>query len=89
MLSVCAAWGLDPFAGQVWLLKQKGRDADGEERWRPAAGRDGYLAIANRQADFKGVQGDVVRERDYFAMDWEARENGMCPQDRRTATSRT
>ena len=79
MLAVCAAWGLDPFAGQVWLLKQKGRDASGQERWRPAAGRDGYLAIANRQPDFLGVQGDVVREQDTFKVAWQTLDNGMRP----------
>jgi hypothetical protein len=76
MLAVCAAWGLDPFAGQVWLLKQKGRDAEGVERWRPSAGRDGYLAIANRQPDFRGIAGDVVRERDYYAVEWKTAEDG-------------
>ena len=82
MLAICASWGLDPFAGQVWLIKQKGRNADGAEHWKPAAGRDGYLAIANRQGDYKGVQGDVVRERDYFAVDWEPHPdgNGMFPR---------
>ena len=79
MLAVCSAWGLDPFAGQVWLLKQKGRDASGQERWRPAAGRDGYLAIANRQADYRGVTGDVVREDDTFAVEWQTDEVGMRP----------
>lgn len=79
MLAVCAAWGLDPFAGQVWLIKQKGRDASGAEHWRPAAGRDGYLAIANRQVDFRGVQGDVVREGDHYAVTWETTPEGMFP----------
>jgi hypothetical protein len=79
MMAVCAAWGLDPFAGQVWLLKQKGRDAEGSERWRPAAGRDGYLAIANRQPDYRGVTGDVVRESDRFRVEWQTEENGMRP----------
>jgi RecT family len=80
MLAVCAAWGLDPFAGQVWLIKQKGRDASGTERWRPAAGRDGYLAIANRQPDFKGLTGDVVRQMDRFEVEWMTTEAGMFPR---------
>ena len=79
MMAVCAAWGLDPFAGQVWLLKQKGRDAEGQERWRPAAGRDGYLAIANRQSDYIGITGDVVREDDLFSVEWATEDNGMRP----------
>ena len=79
MMAVCAAWGLDPFAGQVWLIKQKGRDADGAEKWRPAAGRDGYLAIANRQPDYIGITGDVVREKDVFSVRWLTGENGMRP----------
>jgi hypothetical protein len=79
MLAVCAAWGLDPFAGQVWLIKQKGRSEDGAERWRPSAGRDGYLAIANRQTDFKGVQGDVVRQHDKFDVEWQSTPDGMFP----------
>lgn len=80
-LAFCAQWQLDPFAGQIWLIKQKGRDGEGRDRYRPAAGRDGFLAIANRQSDFIGVVGDVVRANDIYGVKWEEDEKngGMKP----------
>lgn len=74
LVAITLRWGLDPFAGHVYLIKQR----DGS--FKPAAGRDGYLAIANQQEDFLGVQGDVERDGDTFSVEWVTERDGMRPQ---------
>jgi len=75
-LAICEQYELSPFLGQIWLIEtnEKIRDAEGKEtnrkRKRPAAGRDGYLAIAQRTGLLKGVQSDVVFAHDTFEVDW-------------------
>jgi hypothetical protein len=75
-LAICEQYELSPFLGQIWLIEtnEKIRDGEGREtnrkRKRPAAGRDGYLAIAQRTGLLKGVQSDVVCEHDTFEVDW-------------------
>lgn len=65
-LAFCAQWQLDPFAKQVWLMEVRGTNADGSKKLSVVCGRDGYLAIANRQPDFLGIDGDVVHAQDHF-----------------------
>lgn len=64
-LALCQKWNLDPFLGQVWLIEQKGKNGK-PGRLRPAIGRDGYLAVAQRQPSFEGLTSAVVCERDEF-----------------------
>lgn len=59
-LELCARYQLDPFAKQIWAVKMKGR-------MTIFASRDGLLALANRNPEFEGMDGDVVREHDKFA----------------------
>lgn len=66
-LELCARYELDPFAKQIWAAKMGGRLAI-------IVSRDGLLAIANRQSDFLGMDGDVVREKDEFMV--ERRDDG-------------
>jgi hypothetical protein len=68
-LAVCASYGLDPVMGQIWLIPQKARGRDGtegERKYRPAVGRDGFLATARRDGRYRGMQYGVVCEHDVF-----------------------
>lgn len=70
-LVTCATYGLSPVMGQIWLIPQNVTVRDGdadrkEKRYRPAVGRDGYLAIAHRDPRFKGLAGATVCEFDTF-----------------------
>lgn len=68
-LGICARWGLDPVAGQIWLIEQKVKGRDGNPdtyRQKPAVGRDGFLAIARRSPTFKGMEYDTVCANDEF-----------------------
>lgn len=64
-LEIAARYELDPFAGQIYAVKMPGKNGS---RGRVAiiTGRDGFLTIANRHADFEGIEGDVVRDNDDF-----------------------
>lgn len=71
-LAICAKWGLDPVAGQIWLIetKVKGRDGNPDTyRKRPAVGRDGYLAIANSTPGYRGMHSGVVCALDVFEVE--------------------
>lgn len=75
-LAVCASYGLDPIMGHVWLIPQRVKVRDGEaeswqDRYRPAVGRDGYLAVAHRDSRFAGLQSGVVCEHDTFEVAYE------------------
>ncbi|MBR1602545.1 MAG: phage recombination protein Bet [Synergistaceae bacterium] len=59
-LHLANSYGLDPFARDIWFIK------DGSARPIIMTSRDGYLKIANRSADFDGLEADVVYEGDLF-----------------------
>lgn len=58
-LELSARYELDPFAKQIWAVKI-------QNKVQVIISRDGLLAIANRHADFRGVESDVVRKHDHF-----------------------
>lgn len=64
-LELAARYELDPFAGQIYAVKMPGKNG-GRGRVTIITSRDGFLTIANRFADFEGMEGDVVREKDTF-----------------------
>jgi phage recombination protein Bet len=71
--SLAERYELDPFAKEIWCicnLNQDGsRKLDSSGRPYPAqitASRDGFLAIANRNPAFDGMDSDVVCENDTF-----------------------
>jgi phage recombination protein Bet len=64
-LELCARYELDPFAGQIYCSKMKGKNG-APGRIAIIVGRDGMLTIANRSPDFKGFDSDVVRKGDKF-----------------------
>ncbi len=64
-LELCARYELDPFAGQIYCAKMGGRDGE-SGRMTIIVGRDGFLRIAERHADYEGFDSDVVREKDSF-----------------------
>lgn len=79
-LATCAAYQLDPVMGQIWLIPQKVRVQDGDAtvnvtRYRPAVGRDGYLAIARREPRYMGLKGQVVCEHDTFEVEYDGSEH--------------
>lgn len=62
LLELAARYQLDPFARHIWAAKFQGPSG-------PASivvGRDGYLAIAEKYDDYRGMDGDVVRKNDTF-----------------------
>jgi phage recombination protein Bet len=61
-LELCARYQLDPFAKQIWAAKMGGQNGP----ITIMVSRDGLLSLANRSADFEGMDGDVVRENDGF-----------------------
>jgi phage recombination protein Bet len=61
-LEICARYQLDPFAKQIWCARMGG----GGGGITIMVSRDGLLALANRNPDFAGMDGDVVRENDTF-----------------------
>lgn len=63
-LEVAARYELDPFAKQIFAAKI-------DNRVQIIVSRDGLLAHAHRQADFKGLIGDVVHENDTFQISYE------------------
>lgn len=75
-LAICASYGLDPVMGQVWLIPQRVKVRDGDSdswqnKYRPACGRDGYLAIARRDPRYKGMKYAVIHERDTFEVEYD------------------
>lgn len=75
-MAICYQHGLSPFAGLIHLYEQRVmvRNAAGREeevvRHRPAAGRDGFLAIAQQSGLMRGLHGDVVCANDHFDVAW-------------------
>lgn len=78
LIAVSRESGLSVFRGELFAIDTQEMLRDGQgtlsERWtkRPAAGRDGLLAVARRQKGFRGVTGDVVCANDAFDVDWSA-----------------
>lgn len=62
-LELAQRYQLDPFAREIWCVDMGGGGKT------IMAGRDGYLAIANRHPAFDGLESDVVREGDTFERD--------------------
>lgn len=63
-LAVASEHKLNPFVGEVWLVKRKATE--------PASiqvGRDGYLAHAERHPGYDGMQSDVVHANDHFEVE--------------------
>lgn len=58
-LSISSTYGLDPFLREIWCVDMGGRTVI-------TTGRDGYLKIANRNPNYNGITGDVVRAGDKF-----------------------
>ncbi len=61
-LAVAQKYDLDPFAKEIWFIKE-----EAGKPGRVQAGRDGFLAIANRHAAYEGMTSDVVYEGDEFS----------------------
>ena len=59
-LHLSQSYGLDPFAKEIWFIKM------GNENPIMMTSRDGYLAIANRNKHFEGMEADVVYAGDTF-----------------------
>lgn len=64
-LAIAASYGLDPIAGEIWLIPRKGKNGQVTGH-KPAAGRDGFLKHALRDPNFLGIEGDVVCANDTF-----------------------
>ena len=64
-LEVCARYQLDPFAKQVFAAKIK-------NRMQIIVSRDGLLAHAHKQHDFRGLTGDVIHAEDQFKVTYTA-----------------
>ena len=65
-LHLSGAYGLDPFAKDLWFIKAAGRPVI-------MTSRDGYLKIAQRNPHYRGMKADVVYAGDVF----ERTENGV------------
>lgn len=61
-LSLASKYQLDPFAREIWFIKQGDKPLI-------MTSRDGYLAVAQRDEKFKGLQSCVVHENDEFTYD--------------------
>lgn len=67
-LELAARYELDPFTGQIWCANMGGQNG-GSGAMVIMVGRDGFLAIANRNPEFEGMDGDVVRANDDFKVE--------------------
>ena len=56
------SYGLDPFNGEIFFWKMKGKPTI-------MTSRDGYLKIADRHPSYDGLVSDVVRANDVFKRD--------------------
>jgi phage recombination protein Bet len=64
-LEVAAAYDLNPLVGEVYASKMGGSNGSGG-RVVILVGRNGWLKMARRNANYLGIDGDVVRENDSF-----------------------
>lgn len=69
-LHLSQAYGLDPFARDIWFIKM-GKNSN--EKPVIMTSRDGYLKIAQRNSHYLGMKADVVYAGDLF----ERTENGV------------
>lgn len=65
LLDFSSRYQLNPLAGELWLARMPSKDG-GPPKFTLIVGRDGFLKIANRHADYRGHGGDVVRAYDHF-----------------------
>ncbi|MBQ7569918.1 MAG: recombinase RecT, partial [Synergistaceae bacterium] len=59
-LHLASSYGLDPFARDVWFIKDKSGNPI------IMTSRDGYIKIANSHAAYDGIEADVVYQGDKF-----------------------
>ncbi len=59
-LHLASSYGLDPFARDVWFIKDKSGNPI------IMTSRDGYIKIANSHAAYDGIEADVVYQGDRF-----------------------
>lgn len=62
-INVCKTVGLNPFIKEIWCYK------DHRQNLLVFAGRDGFLAKAQKDKNFAGIRSSEVREKDVFSMD--------------------
>ncbi len=62
-LSVCQSVDLNPFVKEIWCYKDK------KGNMLVFAGRDGFLAKAQRNPNFNGMRSCEIRENDEFEID--------------------
>jgi phage recombination protein Bet len=79
-LEVAARYQLNPLNGELYLGKMPAGDGS-PSKFVPIVGRAGYLAVAQRQATYRGLRADVVRGRDEFAVAWHEQDSdGTTPK---------
>jgi phage recombination protein Bet len=61
LLELAAKYDLDPFAKEIWCIKLRENDAA-----LIMTSRDGYLKVAQRNPDYRGLAAAVVRKGDHF-----------------------
>lgn len=64
-LDISGRYGLNPLHGETWLAKMPGKQG-GPPKFTVIVGRDGFLSIAQRHPDYRGLRSDVVRAYDTF-----------------------
>lgn len=64
-LEIAARHELDPFLGEIYAAKMGNKDGQ-SGRVVIMVPRDGFLAKAQRNSDYEGMDGDVVRKGDDF-----------------------
>ena len=62
-IKVCKTVGLNPFIKEIWCYK------DNRDNLLVFAGRDGFLAKAQRDKNFAGIRSSEVRQNDVFKID--------------------
>jgi phage recombination protein Bet len=71
-LAVAQKYDLDPFAKEIFFIKEKPGDPG-----RVQTGRDGFLAIANRHGEYQGMTSDVVFLGDTFRRTKDGVDHGI------------
>lgn len=69
-LAVAASLDLSPLNGEIWLIKGR-REEHGNwvDFYRPAVGRDGFLAKAEEKPTFAGIRSNTVCANDTFEIE--------------------
>lgn len=82
LFQLAGKYQLDPFAKEIWLIPMKRKNAAGnwEKHAVPLIGRDGMLALAERNPRYLGIRAAVVHDKDEYEVLAEPRilPNG-CP----------